>query len=47
MEKVTIKIEKPVHAMFASLAKEKGMNQSALLKLLMKQSQKYELMKGI
>ena len=47
MKKVTVKLDKDVHSIFAELAKERGMNQSALLKLIIKQSQKYELMKGI
>jgi len=47
MSKVTVKLTKDVHSIFADMAKEKGMNQSALLKLIIKQSQKYELMKGL
>ena len=47
MSKVTVKLTKDVHAVFAEMAKEKGMNQSAFLKLIIKQSQKYELMKGL
>jgi hypothetical protein len=46
MNKVTVKLNKDVHKVFSEIAKEKGMNQSALLKLIIKQSQKYELMKG-
>tara|TARA_R110001606_G_scaffold397407_1_gene573765 strand:+ start:151 stop:294 length:144 start_codon:yes stop_codon:yes gene_type:complete len=47
MSKVTVKLTKDIHAVFADMAREKGMNQSALLKLIIKQSQKYELMKGL
>jgi antitoxin component of RelBE/YafQ-DinJ toxin-antitoxin module len=46
MSKVTVKLNKDVHKAFADMAKEKGMNQSALLRLIIKQSEKYELMKG-
>ena len=47
MSKVTVKLTKDVHKIFADMAKEKGMNQSSLLKLIIKQSQKYEIMKGL
>ena len=45
--KVTVKLDKEVHKQFSAGAKERGMNQSAFLKLILKQSEKYELMKGL
>ena len=45
--KTTMKIETPVQTLFAQLAKEKGMNQSAFMKLILKDYQRAEALRGL
>jgi len=47
VEKTTMKIETKTQSLFSELAKEKGMNQSAFMRIVLKDYQRAEAMRGL